>query len=176
MQGPSLGATAIAKLQGTELAMCNVQVLAQVVEHKGALYHRLSRFVQEGAEDAKGVQKVNGRQPPRYMPFTQGPRDCVGQTLARLNLSTTLAQLFGSFSFRLAEEVRSHSSDRMERLAPYPSVQDITPATRPSTPYTMMLHVECYPQGVQDAVQALTRPRLDQIWGADRSRRIKCHK
>ncbi len=61
--------------------------------------------LQEGAEDAKGVPKVGGRQPQRFVPFTQGARDCVGQTLARLNLSTTLAQLFGSFSFRLAEEV-----------------------------------------------------------------------
>lgn len=52
------------------------------------------------------MPKVGGRQPQRFMPFTQGARDCVGQTLARLNLSTTLAQLFGSFSFRLAEEVR----------------------------------------------------------------------
>ena len=63
--------------------------------------------LQEGAEDAKGVPKVGNRQPQRFVPFTQGARDCVGQTLARLNLSTTLAQLFGSFSFRLAEEVRS---------------------------------------------------------------------
>ena len=61
--------------------------------------------LQEGAEDAKGVPKVGGRQPQRFVPFTQGARDCVGQTLARLNLTTTLAQLFGSFSFRLAEEV-----------------------------------------------------------------------
>ena len=45
------------------------------------------------------------RKPQRFVPFAQGNRDCVGQTLARLNLSTTLAQLYGSFSFQLAEEV-----------------------------------------------------------------------
>jgi len=109
--------------------------------------------LQEGAEDAKGVQKVNGRQPPRFMPFTQGPRDCVGQTLARLNLSTTLAQLFGSFSFRLAEEVCSHLSDWMKRPALHPSGAHRA-CHKIFNPHTMMLQVECYPQGVQDAVQA----------------------
>ena len=53
-----------------------------------------------------GAPRVNGRAPPRFMPFAQGSRDCVGQTLARLNLSTTLPQLYGNFTFRLAEEVR----------------------------------------------------------------------
>ena len=63
-------------------------------------------FLQEGAEDAKGVPEVAGRKPQRFIPFSVGARDCVGQTLARLNLSTTLAQLYGSFAFKLAEEVR----------------------------------------------------------------------
>lgn len=62
---------------------------------------------QEGAEDAKGAAPVGGRQPQRFMPFSMGGRDCVGQTLARLNLATTLAQLYGNFTFKLAEEVRS---------------------------------------------------------------------
>lgn len=61
--------------------------------------------MQDGAEDAKDVPLVNGRKPQRFMPFSQGSRDCVGQTLARLNLSTTLAQLYGNFSFQLAPEV-----------------------------------------------------------------------
>ncbi|CAL5222409.1 g4768 [Coccomyxa viridis] len=80
------------------------------VHHNEAIWENAKafipeRFLEEGAEDAKGVPKVGGRQPQRFVPFTQGARDCVGQTLARLNLSTTLAQLFGSFSFRLAEEM-----------------------------------------------------------------------
>ena len=49
---------------------------------------------------------MGGRAPQRFLPFSAGGRDCVGQTLARLNLATTLAQLYGSFSFRLAEEVQ----------------------------------------------------------------------
>ena len=48
---------------------------------------------------------MNGRKPQRFMPFSQGSRDCVGQTLARLNLTTTLAQLYGNFSFQLAPQV-----------------------------------------------------------------------
>ena len=64
-------------------------------------------MMQDGAEDAKSMPLVNGRKPQRFVPFSQGSRDCVGQTLARLNLSTTLAQLYGNFSFQLAPEVRS---------------------------------------------------------------------
>lgn len=64
---------------------------------------------QDGVEDAKGTPQVNGRTPARFMPFSMGGRDCVGQTLAKLNLATTLAQLYGSFTFKLAEEVRGVS-------------------------------------------------------------------
>ncbi|EIE20661.1 cytochrome P450 [Coccomyxa subellipsoidea C-169] len=63
------------------------------------------RFFEDGAEDAKGLDQVNGRTPVRFMPFSMGGRDCVGQTLAKLNLATTLAQLYGNFSFRLADEM-----------------------------------------------------------------------
>lgn len=51
------------------------------------------------------MPEVAGRKPQRFIPFSIGARDCVGQTLARLNLSTTLAQLYGSFTFKLAAEV-----------------------------------------------------------------------
>ena len=64
-----------------------------------------AQLLQAGAEDARGAEPLNGRKPQRFIPFSQGSRDCVGQTLARLNLATTLAQLFGNFSFRLAAEV-----------------------------------------------------------------------
>ena len=60
---------------------------------------------------------MNGRTPVRFMPFSVGGRDCVGQTLAKLNLATTLAQLYGSFTFKLAEEVRGvPSSEPMSSL------------------------------------------------------------
>jgi cytochrome P450 len=48
---------------------------------------------------------LNGKCVKRYMPFAEGARNCVAQTLAQLNLTTALAQLYGSFTFRLASEV-----------------------------------------------------------------------
>ncbi|CAL8468141.1 g7680 [Coccomyxa elongata] len=80
------------------------------VHHSSALWEepevfKPERFLEEGAEDAKGALQVNGRTPVRFMPFSMGGRDCVGQTLAKLNLATTLAQLYGSFTFKLADEM-----------------------------------------------------------------------
>ncbi|KAL4444154.1 hypothetical protein ABPG75_011891 [Micractinium tetrahymenae] len=43
-------------------------------------------------------------EPLRFFPFSQGARDCVGQSLARLNYTATLAALLGRFSFRLATQ------------------------------------------------------------------------
>ena len=42
----------------------------------------------------------------RFLPFMEGPRSCAGQALAVMNLTAALAMLYGSFTFRLAEEVR----------------------------------------------------------------------
>ena len=74
--------------------------------------------LQDGAEDAKGAPQVNGRTPVRFMPFSMGGRDCVGQTLAKLNLATTLAQLYGTFTFKLADEVSTVHS--FSWVSPYP--------------------------------------------------------
>ena len=41
----------------------------------------------------------------RFIPFSDGPRDCVGRNLATMNISTVLATLLGHFSFRLADSV-----------------------------------------------------------------------
>ena len=41
----------------------------------------------------------------RYIPFSDGRRDCVGQALGRLNYTSTLARLLGNFHFELAPEV-----------------------------------------------------------------------
>lgn len=71
-----------------------------IIQHR-----RRAGLLQAGVEDARDAALVGGRRPQRFIPFSQGSRDCVGQTLARLNLATTLAQLFGNFSFQLAAEV-----------------------------------------------------------------------
>ncbi|GAB4815789.1 hypothetical protein N2152v2_002835 [Parachlorella kessleri] len=41
----------------------------------------------------------------RFLPFSSGPRDCIGQNLSKLNYMATLAVLLGRFSFRLAPEM-----------------------------------------------------------------------
>lgn len=40
------------------------------------------------------------------MPFSVGPRDCIGQNMARLNYQTTVPMLLSQFKFKLADEVR----------------------------------------------------------------------
>ena len=48
----------------------------------------------------------DSRRPKRYFPFAEGPRSCVGQSLAKVSLVATMATLLSRFSFKLAEEVR----------------------------------------------------------------------
>ena len=43
----------------------------------------------------------------RFLAFSEGPRSCAGQALAVMNLTAMLAMLYGNFTFRLADEVRS---------------------------------------------------------------------
>ena len=43
----------------------------------------------------------------RFLAFMEGPRSCAGQALAVMNLTAMLAMLYGSFTFRLADEVRA---------------------------------------------------------------------
>jgi len=50
-----------------------------------------------------------GRQPKRYIPFAEGPRNCVGQSLAKVSLVATMALLLSRFSFKLADDVTSPS-------------------------------------------------------------------
>ena len=47
----------------------------------------------------------------RFLPFSSGPRDCIGQNLAKLNYMTTLAVLLGRYKFRLAPEVSLEAQD-----------------------------------------------------------------
>ncbi|CAL8468296.1 g7836 [Coccomyxa elongata] len=54
----------------------------------------------EGASLAAGEGRVR-----RFLPFMEGPRSCAGLALANMNLTATLALLYGHFSFRLADEM-----------------------------------------------------------------------
>ncbi|PSC76426.1 cytochrome P450 isoform B [Micractinium conductrix] len=52
------------------------------------------------SRQAAAVAGASG-QPLRFFPFSQGPRDCIGQSLAKLNYTATLAALLGLYNFRL---------------------------------------------------------------------------
>ena len=51
----------------------------------------------------------DNRQPKRYIPFAEGPRNCVGQSLAKVSLVATMALLLARFSFKLADDVSARS-------------------------------------------------------------------
>ena len=50
------------------------------------------------------------RQVKRFVPFSVGPRDCIGQNLAKVNYQTTVPMLLSQFSFKLADEVLTLSN------------------------------------------------------------------
>ncbi len=52
------------------------------------------------------AQGGDGTRPPRrFLPFSTGLRSCIGQNLAKMNYTATLAVLLSRFSFELREEV-----------------------------------------------------------------------
>ena len=68
------------------------------------------------ADGASGDGEGAGKRPRRFLPFSAGARDCVGQSLAKMNYTATLALLLSAFSFRLAEEVRPLAAIAMPRV------------------------------------------------------------
>lgn len=44
----------------------------------------------------------------RYIPFSEGARNCAGMSLAKLSMPAVLATLLSRFRFRLADKVPSH--------------------------------------------------------------------
>jgi len=58
-----------------------------------------------GSRHAAQVRQPDAARIKRYIPFSDGRRDCVGQALARMNYTSTLARLLGGFHFELAPEV-----------------------------------------------------------------------
>lgn len=54
----------------------------------------------------KGQGTASQDQAKRFLAFSDGPRSCVGQPLAWINVTSTLAVLLAKFHFRLADKVR----------------------------------------------------------------------
>ncbi|CAK0787662.1 hypothetical protein CVIRNUC_010884 [Coccomyxa viridis] len=55
--------------------------------------------------DSDEQEENDSRRPKRYFPFAEGPRSCVGQSLAKVSLVATMATLLSRFSFKLADEM-----------------------------------------------------------------------
>ena len=58
--------------------------------------------------------------PKRWFPFSEGARSCVGQPLANMNVTGTLATLLARFHFTLADQVCPHAQLKLLALR-YPS-------------------------------------------------------
>lgn len=54
----------------------------------------------------------------RFTPFSVGPRDCIGQNLAKINYQTTVPMLLANFSFKLSEEVTPVCTVQISLLGP----------------------------------------------------------
>ena len=54
--------------------------------------------------DADETPASGGRPVKRYIPYSLGSQDCVGQNLARHSMPASLAMLFSHFTFQLAAE------------------------------------------------------------------------
>ncbi len=58
-----------------------------------------------GGGGAGGHSPASARTGISYMPFSEGPRSCVGQSLAKMEVLTVVALLLANFRIRLADEV-----------------------------------------------------------------------
>lgn len=73
----------------------------------------------QGQQDGSSKKQVDdlgldmSKQGKRWFPFSDGPRNCVGQALAKMNMAATFAQLYSHYSFQLAEEVTSRLHPRL---------------------------------------------------------------
>ena len=59
----------------------------------------------EGAAVSGVAQAGDGEKAKRFLPFSDGRRDCAGQALAKMNVTAALAILLGHFHFELTPEV-----------------------------------------------------------------------
>jgi Cytochrome P450 len=68
--------------------------------HNAAVKAEAGGSGDDAAVDPDDVAAEKGRA-KRYIPFAEGPRNCVGQSLAKVSLVATLASLLPKFKFEL---------------------------------------------------------------------------
>uniref|UniRef100_A0A7S3QL72 Cytochrome P450 n=2 Tax=Dunaliella tertiolecta TaxID=3047 RepID=A0A7S3QL72_DUNTE len=123
-----------------------------VMLHSYSIHHSKEAWGPDAEEfkperwDNKGdeAQGSGGRR-VGYQPFSLGPRDCVGQALAMLELRVVLATLIGRFRFRLAQEMGDfQTATRAARQ--YITLKPMVPSAsgRQSTQPGLLMH--CTPR------------------------------
>ncbi|CAK0779841.1 hypothetical protein CVIRNUC_004867 [Coccomyxa viridis] len=95
------GAEYARPLKGGELAPTSGDVA------NGSAAPDLNGHAEEKSPSAKLLPSPpsTGGKAKRFLPFMEGARSCAGQALAVMNLTATLAMMYGSFTFRLAAEM-----------------------------------------------------------------------
>lgn len=73
--------------------------------HLDVVKHCVQVMADAGA--GKATPSEGEARAKRFLPFSAGTRDCVGQSLARMNYTTTVAMLLAHFEFKLTPEVSS---------------------------------------------------------------------
>uniref|UniRef100_A0A7S0WZP2 Cytochrome P450 n=1 Tax=Chlamydomonas leiostraca TaxID=1034604 RepID=A0A7S0WZP2_9CHLO len=73
-----------------------------------------------------------------FMPFSLGPRDCVGQALAVMEARVAVATLVGHARFSLAPESRSYD-DVASAARQYITLKPVVPGSHPPRPGLMLL-------------------------------------
>ncbi|BDA47645.1 Cytochrome P450 3A28 [Coccomyxa sp. Obi] len=66
----------------------------------------------DAAAAAEKDEDENEHRVKRFTPFSVGPRDCIGQNLAKINYQTTVPMLLANFKFKLSDEMGGYEGVR----------------------------------------------------------------
>ncbi|KDD72078.1 hypothetical protein H632_c3898p0, partial [Helicosporidium sp. ATCC 50920] len=81
---------------------------AQELKGGGACVEVAAACSARAQEDGEREER---HRPLRYAPFSQGPRNCVGQPMAELSYKSALATIYGRFTFDIDESMSSDPSE-----------------------------------------------------------------
>jgi cytochrome P450 len=66
--------------------------------------------------DAEYFDKDKGIR--KFIPFSDGQRDCIGQSFAKMNYMAMLTRLYGNFTFKLAHPGGVEAVEAEQRCSP----------------------------------------------------------